>query len=126
MPVPVAKGADDSGSRRRRTTWPSACGWPASRRRSTPTTMLPARCDPRGCSADRHDHDADEPPGGMIAPHLLAPHRPAPDPIARDYLLLALRLDRLIPGLVDGYFGPSGLRAKVEAEDSPQAARLRE
>ena len=49
-----------------------------------------------------------------------------PDPIARDYLLLALRLDRLIPGLVDGYFGPAGLRAQVEAEDSPPAARLRE
>ena len=49
-----------------------------------------------------------------------------PDPIARDYLLLALRLDRLIPGLVDGYFGPAVLRAQVEAEDSPPAARLRE
>ena len=49
-----------------------------------------------------------------------------PDPIARDYLLLALRLDRLIPGLVDGYFGPAALRDQVEAEDSPAAARLRE
>jgi hypothetical protein len=49
-----------------------------------------------------------------------------PDPIARDYLLLALRLDRLIPGLVDGYFGPTGLRAQVEAENPPPAARLRE
>ena len=49
-----------------------------------------------------------------------------PDPIARDYLLLALRLDRLIPGLVDGYFGPAGLRAQVEAEDPRPADRLRE
>ncbi len=49
-----------------------------------------------------------------------------PDPIARDYLLLALRLDRLIPGLVDGYFGPGWLHDQVEAEDSPPAARLRE
>ena len=49
-----------------------------------------------------------------------------PDPIARDYLILALRLDRLIPGLVDGYFGPAGLRAQVEAEDPRPADRLRE
>ena len=34
---------------------------------------------------------------------------PAPDPIATDYLLLALRLDQRIPGLVDGYFGPAAL-----------------
>jgi hypothetical protein len=49
----------------------------------------------------------------------------APDPIARDYLLLALRLDRLVPGLVDGYFGPADLRAQVAAEEPPDAARLR-
>ena len=41
-----------------------------------------------------------------------------PDPIARDYLLLALRLDRLIPGLVDGYFGPAGFRL-AGAVDAP-------
>ena len=35
---------------------------------------------------------------------------PAPDPIAREYLLLALRLDRHVPGLVDGYFGPADLK----------------
>ena len=34
---------------------------------------------------------------------------PAPDPIARDYLLLALRLGRLLPGVVDAYFGPADL-----------------
>ncbi len=38
----------------------------------------------------------------------------APDPIARDYLLLALRLDQHVPGLVDGYFGPADLKAEVE------------
>jgi hypothetical protein len=41
---------------------------------------------------------------------------PAPDPIARDYLLLALRLDQRIPGLVDGYFGPADLKAQVDTE----------
>lgn len=39
---------------------------------------------------------------------------PAPDPVARDYLLLALRLDQHIPGLVDGYFGPADLKAEVD------------
>ncbi|MFL5756406.1 MAG: hypothetical protein ACJ77N_08920 [Chloroflexota bacterium] len=41
---------------------------------------------------------------------------PAPDPIARDYLLLALRLDQHIAGLVDGYFGPADLKARVDIE----------
>ncbi|HEY5496236.1 MAG TPA: hypothetical protein VIK16_06210 [Candidatus Limnocylindrales bacterium] len=50
----------------------------------------------------------------------------APDPIARDYLLLALRLDRLVPGLVDGYFGPAALRAQVDAEGPRPPSRLRE
>ncbi len=49
-----------------------------------------------------------------------------PDPIARDYLLLALRLDRLIPGLVDGYFGPADLRAQAEAEEPAAPSRLRD
>ena len=39
---------------------------------------------------------------------------PAPDDVARDYLLLALRLDQHIPGLVDGYFGPADLKADVD------------
>ena len=39
---------------------------------------------------------------------------PAPDAVARDYLLLALRLDQHIPGLVDGYFGPADLKAEVD------------
>ena len=43
---------------------------------------------------------------------------PAPDPFARDYLLLALRLDARIPGLVDGYYGP----AELKADGGPGAA----
>ena len=61
----------------------------------------------------------------MIAPDARDSARPAPDAIARDYLLLALRLDRLIPGLVDGYFGPPGLRAQVAAEGPCLPSRLR-
>ncbi len=49
---------------------------------------------------------------------------PTPDPVARDYLLLALRLDRQIPGLVDGYFGPPALRAQVDLEEPRTAAHL--
>ncbi len=51
---------------------------------------------------------------------------PAPDPIATDYLLLALRLDQHIPGLVDGYFGPADLKARVDMEQLRGPARLRE
>jgi hypothetical protein len=49
---------------------------------------------------------------------------PAPDPIARDYLLLALRLDRHLAGLVDGYFGPRDLKSRVELEDLRPPADL--
>lgn len=42
---------------------------------------------------------------------------PAPDPIARDYLLLALRLDQHAPGLVDGYYGPADLKARTDMEE---------
>jgi hypothetical protein len=49
---------------------------------------------------------------------------PAPDPIARDYLLLALRLDQHIPGLVDSYFGPRDLKAQVDMERLASPARL--
>ena len=51
---------------------------------------------------------------------------PAPDPIARDYILLALRLDQHIPGLVDGYFGPASLKAQVDMEQVAAPARLRD
>jgi hypothetical protein len=51
---------------------------------------------------------------------------PAPDPIARDYLLLALRLGRLLPGVVDAYFGPADLKAQVDAEAPCTSTKLRE
>jgi len=41
---------------------------------------------------------------------------PEPDTIARDYLVLALRLDQHSPGLVDGYFGPADIKAQVDTE----------
>lgn len=41
---------------------------------------------------------------------------PVPDRVARDYLVLALRLDQHIPGLVDGYFGPADIKAQVDIE----------
>jgi hypothetical protein len=50
---------------------------------------------------------------------------PAPDPVARDYILLGLRLERHIPGLVDGYFGPAALKAQVDMEQDRSPARLR-
>ena len=50
----------------------------------------------------------------------------APDPIARDYLLLALRLGKLLPGVVDAYFGPADLKAQVEAETPYTSTKLRE
>jgi hypothetical protein len=51
---------------------------------------------------------------------------PVPDPVARDYLLLALRLDQHIPGLVDGYFGSADLKAQVDMEQLRSAAALRD
>ncbi len=51
---------------------------------------------------------------------------PAPDAIARDYILLALRLDQRTPGLVDGYFGPADLKAMVDLEQGRPAAALRD
>jgi hypothetical protein len=47
-----------------------------------------------------------------------------PDSIARDYLLLALRLDQHAPGLVDGYFGPADLKAQVDLEQLRSPADL--
>lgn len=51
---------------------------------------------------------------------------PVPDAVARDYLLLALRLDQHVPGLVDGYFGPADLKAQVDLEPVPPPDRLAE
>ncbi|MCU0483816.1 MAG: hypothetical protein MUC54_06040, partial [Chloroflexi bacterium] len=49
---------------------------------------------------------------------------PAPDPVAADYLLLALRLDQHLPGLVDGYLGPADLKARVDMEPLTAPAQL--
>ena len=49
-----------------------------------------------------------------------------PDPVARDYLLLALRIDQHIPGLVDGYYGPRDLKARVDMENLRPPERLAE
>jgi hypothetical protein len=51
---------------------------------------------------------------------------PVADDVARDYLLLALRLDQHVPGLVDGYFGPADLKAQVDMAQIRSAARLRD
>jgi hypothetical protein len=49
---------------------------------------------------------------------------PLPDPIAHDYLLLALRLDQHVPGLVDAYFGPAALKARADIEELQPPKRL--
>lgn len=49
---------------------------------------------------------------------------PVPDPVARDYLLLALRLDQHLPGTVDGYYGPADLKAQVDMEQLRSPGRL--
>lgn len=51
---------------------------------------------------------------------------PEPDPIASDYLTLALRLDQRSPGLVDGYFGPASIKAQVDMEQLRAPGRLRD
>ena len=51
---------------------------------------------------------------------------PAPDPIAADYLRLALRLDQHTPGVVDGYFGPADLKAEVDLGQLRSPATLRD
>ena len=49
---------------------------------------------------------------------------PVPDAIARDYLLLALRIDQHTPGTVDGYYGPADLKAQVDLEQLRPPAAL--
>jgi hypothetical protein len=51
---------------------------------------------------------------------------PAPDQIAIDYILLGLRSDQHMPGLVDGYFGPADLKARVDMEQRRSPGRLRD
>ena len=49
---------------------------------------------------------------------------PAPDDIASDYLLVGLRLDQHMPGIVDGYYGPADLKARADIEQRRSPARL--
>jgi hypothetical protein len=51
---------------------------------------------------------------------------PAPDPIARDYILLGLRIELHLPGYVDAYYGPAELKAAVDTEQLRPPARLRD
>ena len=51
---------------------------------------------------------------------------PVPDAVARDYILLALRLDQHVPGTVDGYYGPAGLKAQTDMEQLRSPGRLAE
>jgi hypothetical protein len=51
---------------------------------------------------------------------------PTPDQIATDYLLLALRLDQHVPGLIDAYYGPASLKAQVDMESRRSPAALRD
>jgi hypothetical protein len=51
---------------------------------------------------------------------------PIPDSVARDYLLLALRLDQHLPGLVDAYIGPADLKARVDMEQLRPPGQLAE
>jgi hypothetical protein len=50
----------------------------------------------------------------------------AADPVATEYILLGLRLDQHLSGLVDGYFGPADLKAQVDMEQLRSPARLRD
>ena len=49
---------------------------------------------------------------------------PQADGVAHDYILLALRLDQHVPGLVDGYFGPAETKARVDIEELRPPGRL--
>jgi hypothetical protein len=51
---------------------------------------------------------------------------PVPDGIARDYILLALRLEQRVPGSIDAYFGPADLKAQVDMEPARPPARLQD
>ena len=113
---------------------PRRAGGPASTSRPRRTSSRPGSSAARE-EAARHD-EADAPaaraPAGEDAA-MTGPRTPAvggardvpvPDPVARDYLLLALRLDQHIPGLVDGYFGPADLKVLVDAEQPRSPAGL--
>lgn len=84
-----------SGARRVRT----AC----SDEPASPRSERPVRAGPRG--------------RWQLAGTRAGPHRP---PV----LLLALRLDQRLPGLVDGYIGPADLKTQVDMEPLRAPARL--
>ena len=46
------------------------------------------------------------------------------DAFVQRYLLLCLRLGKLIPGLVDAYYGPEELSARVDGEEKPDPRAL--
>jgi hypothetical protein len=46
------------------------------------------------------------------------------EPLIERYLLLGLRLGKLVPGLVDAYYGPPELSARVDGEPAPDAKAL--
>jgi hypothetical protein len=78
--------------------------------------------------AGSRDLDRDDNPRDAATPGPVG--RPTvprePDAIARDYILLALRFNRVVPGIVDGYFGPPDLADRVDAEDIQAPGRLAE
>ena len=41
---------------------------------------------------------------------------PPASPLLEDYLVLGLRLDKHVDGLVDAYYGPPELKTRVAAE----------
>ncbi|MFI9387799.1 DUF885 domain-containing protein [Kutzneria sp. NPDC052558] len=45
--------------------------------------------------------------------------------VVREYLALGLRIDRVLPGVVDAYTGPPALRSEVAAEPVPDPGDLR-
>ena len=52
-------------------------------------------------------------------------HQPPPlDPLARDYVALALGIERHVPGYVDAYVGPPAVREEALAGGPPVPARL--
>ena len=46
------------------------------------------------------------------------------DEIARRYVVLGLRLERIVPGFVDSYVGPADLRAEAKAGPTPEPVAL--
>jgi hypothetical protein len=58
------------------------------------------------------------------APPAAGSRKGMPDNWGRDYVLLALRIEKHVPGFVDGYYGPPDLKARVDAELAPRSVGL--